>query len=113
MKATDNWPAVASVLNRLLRILCRSLPMYLQDAKPWTNGNQGRARNALARLVADQRMLAGRVAQANVEFGGQPAPAPFPTEFSSLNDVAFDFCSIKSSNVCAATLTRSSVAFFS
>jgi hypothetical protein len=84
-------PAVAAVLNRLFHLLTRSLPMYLEDAKPWSGGEDAETLAALDRLVADQHMLAGRVAEAIVANGGQPAPGPFPIEFTSLNDVAFDF----------------------
>jgi hypothetical protein len=84
-------PAVAVVLNRLFRLLTRSLPMYLEDAKPWSGGEATQAREALARLVADQRMLARRLADAIVERGAQPEPGAFPMEFATLNDVAFDY----------------------
>ena len=41
MNESSRQPVVVSVLNRLLRILCRSLPMYLESAKPWSSGALG------------------------------------------------------------------------
>jgi hypothetical protein len=84
-------PAPAAVLNRLLRIISRSLPMYLEDAKPWTDGGQIEAQAALENLVADQHALARRVAQAVLDLGGQPDPGPFPSEFAGVNDTSLEF----------------------
>ena len=78
-------------LNRLLRLLCRSLPMYLDDAKPWSSGDQHQARSALTSLIADQRSLARRVAQAIVRHDGQPDPGPFPLEFAAFNDAGLPY----------------------
>ena len=80
-------PVVVSLLNRILRLLSRSLPMYLVEARPWSGGDTSRAQSALARLAADQQRLARRVAEAIARHGGQPEPGPFPSEFGSLNDV--------------------------
>ena len=52
------------VLNELLRILCRSLPAYLADAKPWAQSDDQQLRAALDHLVADQQRYARRVAEA-------------------------------------------------
>jgi hypothetical protein len=78
-------------LGQILRVLCRSLPMYLEQASPWSGGEDEPARTALARLVADQKRFARRVADAILQRGGQPAPGPFPLDFSGLNDVGLDY----------------------
>ena len=91
MNESSRQPVVVSVLNRLLRILCRSLPMYLESAKPWSSGEDRAAIAALARLTADGRLLAQRVAEAILRHGGQPEPGPFPSEFAALNDVGLQF----------------------
>ena len=82
---------VTGVLNRLLQILCRSLPCYLDDAGPWTCHDDQRAQTALDNLVADQRMLAHHVAQEIVEQGGRPDTGGFPMNFTAINDVAMDY----------------------
>ena len=84
-------PNAAAVLNRLLRILTRSLPRYLEDAKPWSDGDQPEAQAALDALVADQQTLACRVAAAILDLGGQPEPGPFPTAFACMNDASLDY----------------------
>jgi len=78
-------------LNRLLGLLCRSLPAYLADAPPWTRGNHRRLWAAFERLFADQQLYADRVAKAIVDLGGHPTPGPFPGEFASKNDLSAAF----------------------
>ena len=87
MNAFETIPA----LNQLFGLLCRSLPMYLADAKTlaWPEGEQ--VRLALGRLVADQQMYAQRVAEAIAERGGRPNPGRFPTEFAAKNDLSLAF----------------------
>jgi hypothetical protein len=87
MKAFEAIPA----LNRLLALLCRSLPAYLADAKPWARADRRQIHAALDRLVADQRLYAQRVAGAIIERGGRPGPGPFPAEFAAKNDLALEF----------------------
>jgi len=79
------------VLNRMLGVLCRSLPAYLADARPWTRFHRLRIQAAVDRLAADGRMYAERVAEAITRLGGRPDPGRFPTEFSAKNDLAIDF----------------------
>jgi hypothetical protein len=79
------------VLNRLLALLCRSLPAYLADVKTLGHPEGEKVRAALNRLVADERMYAQRVADAIVQCGGRPEPGQFPTEFAAKNDLSLDF----------------------
>ena len=87
MKAFETIP----VLNRLLGLLCRSLPAYLADARPWTQSDNRQLRTALDQLVADQQRYARRVTEAITERGGRPDPGRFPTEFTAKNDLALEF----------------------
>ncbi len=82
---------IVAVLNRLLRTLTRSLPMYLQDARPWSRGDDQGVQEAMDRLVADQQLYAQRVADAIVAHGGRPDPGPFPLSFAVVNDLSLDF----------------------
>ena len=86
-----NQPEALSVFCRLLRILCRSLPRYLEAARPWSRRDDEQAQEVLAKIVADQRTLAERVARAIVAHGGRPDPGCFPIEFTAINDLALDF----------------------
>jgi bacterioferritin (cytochrome b1) len=86
-----NSSEAVEVLNRLLHVLCRSLPMYLRDARPWTGPGQPRAQQAIDNLVRDQHMYAQRVAEAIAELEGGPDPGRFPIEFTAVHDLAIDF----------------------
>ena len=79
------------VLNQLLRTLCRSLPMYLADAKPWARSEDAKLQAAMGHLVADQQMYAKRLAEAIESHGGRPDPGRFPTEFTAKNDLSLEF----------------------
>ncbi len=87
MKAFEAIP----VLNRLLALLCRSLPAYLADAKPWARADRWPIRTAFERLVADQQLYAQRVAEAILHRGGRPDPGRFPPEFAAKNDLSSEF----------------------
>jgi hypothetical protein len=88
---TMNSFKAIQVLNKLLSVLCRSLPAYLADAKPWARSNDQNLRAALDNLVADQRRYACRVDEAITEQGGRPDPGRFPMNFAAKNDLALGF----------------------
>jgi hypothetical protein len=78
-------------LNELLRILCRSLPAYLADAKPWAQSANPQLRAALDRLVADQQRYARRLSEAITAGGDRPDPGRFPTQFTAKHDLSLEF----------------------
>jgi hypothetical protein len=87
MNATESIP----VLNRLLGLLCRSLPTYLAEVRTLGHPEGEKIRLALHQLVADQRMYAKRIAEAITQSGGQPNSGRFPTDFAAKNDLSIDF----------------------
>ncbi len=74
-----------------MRLLCRGLPAYLMEMKPWTQPEQESLSKALAHLVDDRRLFAGRVARAILDYGGDPDPGPFPLKYTGLNDVSLRY----------------------
>jgi hypothetical protein len=82
---------VAGTLNRLLAILTRSLPRYLEYAPPWSRGDEQPARAALTDLAGDEAYYAAKVADALVARGERPDPGGFPMEFTSINDASLDY----------------------
>ena len=84
-------PAATAVLNRLLRILSRSLPMYLREAKPWTTEQEQPIQAALADSPPINRPWPIASPGRSSRRGGQPEPGPFPTAFASVNDVDLAF----------------------
>jgi hypothetical protein len=91
MKTAIDQNEQVAVLNRLFHILSRSLPAYLQDAKPWTAEQQHKAQQAVGHLAIDQQDYARRVAEAILKREGCPEPGRFPIAFTGINDVAIDF----------------------
>jgi hypothetical protein len=79
------------VLNRLLAIHCRALPQYLTDASPWTREGDERATAVLQQMVADQRAIAGRIAELIQQRGGRLESSVFPMQFTDLNLVSLDY----------------------
>jgi hypothetical protein len=79
------------VLERMLKLLCRSLPAYLADARPWARAGDLRIQAALDRLADDQQMYARRLAKAITERGGRFDPGRFPMALTAKNDLALDF----------------------
>ena len=78
-------------LGDLLRILYRSLPMYLAEARPWVRRGGEKLASAVAAIAGDQCLFAHRVAQAVIDLGGHPAPGAFPYQFTSVHDLAIDY----------------------
>ncbi len=86
-----NHSNVIDVLNRLLTVLYRALPVYLQGSRPWVPPDRRQAVDLLARIADDQRMYAQRVAQAILHEGGRLEIGQFPLEFTAVHDLAIDF----------------------
>jgi hypothetical protein len=82
---------IVDLLHEVLRMLCRGLPQYLVEAKPWRREEDTVFLAGLRNLITDQRHYATRVADAVSERGGWPEPGPFPLEYASINDLALDF----------------------
>ena len=78
------------VLNRLLVLHTRSLPMYLSCAQPsWIRGDEA-AQETLQSIVEDQRALAERIGEMLLEIGPVNEGA-FPTVYTAYHDLSFDF----------------------
>ncbi len=82
---------ITDSLNRLLAVQCRSLPMYLVDASPWTPPAEEKAAAALSNIVADQQTMAGRIAAAVTDRGGALDTGEFPMELTDLHFLRFDY----------------------
>ncbi len=87
MNPTEAIPS----LERLLKLLCRSLPAYLANARPWAQTRHHEIQAALDRLVTDQQMYARRVAEAITQCGGRPDPGRFPASMAAKNDLGLEF----------------------
>ena len=83
-------PDAQAVLNRLLRVLYRSLPVYLAEVRPWGD-KDGETAQVVELVAADQLRLAQRVAEAIHAFGGRVEPGSFPVEFTSKHDLGLEY----------------------
>jgi hypothetical protein len=81
------------VLNRLLIVLSRSMPMYLSHAAPWVSYNGDRTRDALDRLVADQKQYVERLTRLLQDRRYTIDPGEFPMTFTDLHDLSLGFLS--------------------
>ena len=76
-------PSESSVdyLNRLLRIIYRSLPMYLVNTSPWTSQSDARAEAVLKQLVADAKRYSQKLADTILDRNGVLETGSFPPAF--------------------------------
>lgn len=84
-------PHHIDVLNRLLTIEYRSLPVYLAGTSPWIKAGEERAAATLAHIVSDQLEMAQRIAKLIHQRGGQLIVGAFPMEFTDLHMLSLDF----------------------
>ncbi len=75
------------VLNRVLRILLRSLPAYLESTQAWSHRDPRQIRPRLAAIARNQQLLAGCVVEAIRKRHGRVDSGQFPLAFTSLHDV--------------------------
>lgn len=80
-----------ALLNRLLAIHGRSLPVYLADAVPWIRDGQNDAAELLNAIANDHRRTTDRLGEYLVEAGDRWEPGGFPMEFTSYHDLSLDF----------------------
>ncbi|NIL98080.1 MAG: hypothetical protein GTO53_09775 [Planctomycetales bacterium] len=86
-----NFENSVDLLNQLLVIHYRSLPMYLVDASPWTHRGDEKATEALHDIVTDQRQVCQRIADSVIQRGGIVAMGDYPTEFTDMNFLSLDY----------------------
>ncbi len=82
---------VQKLLNRMIAIHARSLPVYLTYAKPWSSTSQAEPQEVLAMIAEDQHLTVERLADEVQEQGGTLQFGAFPTEFTGFHDVSIDF----------------------
>jgi hypothetical protein len=86
-----NRISTTEVLNRLVAICNRSLPMYLSDARPWTGARDEVARDRLTQIVADQKAMVDRLGRMILQRDGVADLGEFPMEFTGQHDLSLEF----------------------
>jgi hypothetical protein len=79
------------VLNRVLAILERSFPQYLQYARPYIPAGREDVMETLAEIVACQDSLAERVNEMIFESGSNADKGKFPIDFTDTHDLSIDY----------------------
>ena len=80
-----------TLLNRLLAIEYRSLPMYLRQVAPWVHRGDEPITTALDRIVRDQNEMAGRLSQLIERRGGTPELGSLRIEFTDMHFLSLDY----------------------
>src|SRR3990167_952559 len=79
------------LLNHLVAIHNRSLPVYLTYAAPaWHDGEEA-AKETMRSIAADQRETADRLAAMITKNGGVVNNGEFPIYYTGYHDLSFDF----------------------
>jgi hypothetical protein len=79
------------VLNRLLVIIYRSLPLYLADAVPWMHAGDEKAKHVLNHIVADYRMYSGRITELLLSRRQRVSFGEYPMAFTDTHDLSLDY----------------------
>ncbi len=80
-----------TALNRALRLLKYSLPVYLRQIQPWRRRNSEKAAELLAQWAADHEEWARQISAALVDLRGEIEPGGFPTRFAALHDLSMGY----------------------
>ena len=84
-------PDSNTVLNRMLVIIYRSLPMYLADAVPWMHPGDEKAKHVLNHIVADYRLYAGRITELLLSRRQRFSFGEYPMAFTDTHDLSLDY----------------------
>ena len=84
-------PSTTEILNRLLVLHMRSLPMYLSYAPPYELSRHGRAKAVLDQIVEDQKRTVDRLGTLILDSGGTIDYGEFPMSFTSLHDLSLPY----------------------
>src|SRR5262245_45591182 len=84
-------PSTTDILNRLLVLHERSLPVYLSYAPPYQLAANPRAQQVLDQIVADQKRTIDRLAKIVLDSNGTVDYGEFPMSFTSLHDLSLKY----------------------
>lgn len=79
------------LLNELLVLHHRSLPMYLTVASPWSHRGDEKATETVQDVIADQKAISQRIADEIQLRGGTVEPGVYPTDFTDLHFLSLDY----------------------
>ncbi len=80
-----------SVLNRVVAMHARSLPVYLTDALPWSARGSEEGLESMKVIAEDQLLTVNRLADYIQLSGGAVRPGSFPMHFANWHDLSLEF----------------------
>jgi hypothetical protein len=84
-------PSTTDILNRLLVLHMRSLPMYLSYAPPYQLYQNQNAKSVLDQIVEDQKRTIDRLGTLILDSSGTVNYGEFPMSFTSLHDLSLPY----------------------
>jgi hypothetical protein len=84
-------PSTTDILNRLLVLHMRSLPMYLGYAPPYQLYQNQKAKAVLDQIVEDHKRTVDRLGTLILDSGGTIDYGEFPMSFTSLHDLSLSY----------------------
>jgi hypothetical protein len=82
---------VINVLNHLLAMHNRSLPMYVGSSRPWTRPQDEPAVAAILEIAVDHRRLVERIGAMVIELDGVVRFGEFPLRYADWHDLSLEF----------------------
>ena len=86
---------ISDILNRVVVMHGRSLPVYLNDATPWTGRGTESAQAALKSIAEDQLLTVNRLADHIQSTGGAVNMGSFPMHYAGWHDLSLGFLTSK------------------
>lgn len=84
-------PSTIDLLNRLLVLHARSLPMYLSYAQPDRLDSRPEAKAVFKQIVADHQRTVDRLSLLILDSNGLTSPGEWPMAFTGLHDLSVDY----------------------
>ncbi|MEM8945580.1 MAG: hypothetical protein AAGD11_10375 [Planctomycetota bacterium] len=84
-------PATNHLLNRLLAIVGRSFPQYLQYSRPYIPPGRASVKETIDAIVGDQNVMVERLSQKLIDSKTPPRFGEFPIVYTDLHDLDIDY----------------------
>jgi hypothetical protein len=82
---------VVNVLNHLLAIHHRSLPVYVSNSRPWARPQDEPAVQAILEIAAAHRQMVDRIGAMVIELDGTVRFGEFPLRYADWHDLSIEF----------------------
>ena len=84
-------PSSTAALNRLLAIVVRSFPQYMQYSRPYVPPGRDNVVETLGAIATDQNGLADRISRLLIDADAPLRTGEFPMEFTDMHDLGIDY----------------------